>query len=605
MQIRVADYIANWLAKEDIHQVFTVTGGGAMHLNDAFGKHPKLKCIYNHHEQASAMAAESYARLSRKIALVCVTSGPGGTNAITGVLGGWLDSIPMLIISGQVRFNTTVRSTNLNLRQLGDQEFDIVKVVAPMTKYAEMVIDPYEILYHLEKAYFFAINGRPGPCWLDIPLNVQGAVIDSKKLKKYNPREDKSELAPKVNKKTIGAVLEKIKKAERPVILAGSAVRSSGAYDDFHKLIKKLNIPVVTAWNAHDIIWDSHPLYFGRPGTIGNRSGNFITQNADLVLVLGCKLNIRQISYNWEMFAREAYKIIVDIDPNELKKPTLCPDMPILANVADFIKVMLNRSEHMTIKKEWTNYCLKIRDKFKSTYGIIPKRKVKVNPYYFVDTLTKKLKENDIIVTANGSACVVTFQAAIIKKGQRLYTNSGCASMGYDLPAAIGAHMASGKKIYCIAGDGSMQMNIQELQTIIHNKMNITIFLFNNDGYHSIRQTQNSFFGKPLVGVNATSGISFPEAEKISSAYGLKYANMNNNSDVNMILNKVLKMKGPVLCEVELDPKQNFEPKLASRNLGNGRMFTPPLEDMYPFLDRKTFRESMIIDMLQENFEEK
>jgi len=600
MHIKVADYIADWLTSKKIKHVFTVTGGGAMHLNNAFGKHPKLKCVYNHHEQACAMAAESYARLSRQIALVCVTSGPGGTNAITGVLGGWLDSIPMLIISGQVRFSTTVRSTGLNLRQLGDQEFDITKVVAPMTKYAEMVIEPTDILYHLEKAYYLAVHGRPGPCWLDIPLDVQGAIIDTKKLKKYNPQEDIREIAPKVSEKTVLKILERIQKAERPVILAGSAVRSSGAFDNFHKLIKKLNVPVVTAWNAHDVIWNSHPLYFGRPGTIGNRCGNFITQNADLVLVLGCRLNIRQISYNWDMFARKAYKIIVDIDQNELKKPTLRPDMPVLADVVDFIKTMLQQAQTIKIKKEWMVYCRKIRDKFitPSMTSIAPSSKV--NPYDFVVSLTKRLKEHDIIVTANGSACVVTFQAAFIKKGQRLYTNSGCASMGYDLPAAIGAHMASGKKVYCIAGDGSMQMNIQELQTIFHNKMNITIFLFNNDGYHSIRQTQKAFFGKPLVGINAASGISFPDAGKLSKAYGLKYFKIDRNTEVHKTLDRVLKMKGPILCEVVLNPEQNFEPKLASRNLGNGRMFTPPLEDMYPFLDRKIFKECMIIKPIED-----
>lgn len=600
MLVRVADYIADWLTWKNIRHVFTITGGGAMHLNDAFGKHPNLKCVYNHHEQACAMAAESYARLSRQIALVCVTSGPGGTNAITGVLGGWLDSVPMLIISGQVRFNTTVRSTGLKLRQLGDQEFDIVKVVAPMTKYAEMVTDPAKILYHLERAYYLAVNGRPGPCWLDIPLNVQGAVIDTNKLKKYNPKEDAGETAPKVSDKTALTVLEKIQKAQRPVILAGSAVRSSGAYDDFHKLIKKLSIPVVTAWNAHDVISDDHPLYFGRPGTVGNRAGNFITQNADLLLVLGCRLNIRQISYNWEMFARDAYQIIVDIDANELKKPTLRPDMAVHADAADLIKSLLEKSKPLHAKKAWMDYCRKIKNKFDVSGGFKTAGTAKVNPYLFVDSLTSKLRENDIIVTANGSACVVTFQAARIRKGQRLYTNSGCASMGYDLPAAIGAYMASGKKVYCIAGDGSMQMNIQELQTIVHNKMNITIFLFNNDGYHSIRQTQTAFFGKPLVGVNAKSGVSFPDAEKIARAYGLTYARIGRNASIAPVLDRVLTLQGPVLCEVVLNPEQNFEPKLASRSLGGGRMFTPPLEDMYPFLDRETFKECMIIKPIED-----
>ncbi len=601
MKIRIADFIADWLVKKEIRHVFTVTGGGAMHLNDAFGKHPKLKCIYSHHEQASAMAAESYARIKGEMALVCVTSGPGGTNAITGVLGAWLDSVPMLIISGQVRYNTTVRSTSLNLRQLGDQEFDITHCVKSMTKYAEMIIEPNEILYHLEKAYFLAMNGRPGPCWLDVPLDVQGAVIDTAKLKKYDPKEDKHEIAPKTDSKTILSVLEKIRDAKRPVILAGSAIRSSGALNDFYRLVDKLNIPVVTAWNAHDVIWNNHPLYFGRPGTIGDRPGNFITQNADLLLVLGCRLNIRQISYNWKMFARDAYKIVVDIDRNELIKPTICPNMPIQADIAEFVPALLKLADPLRKKKDWLDYCRKIKTKFPITNEICPKGTAKVNPYYFVRAFTEKLEENDIIVAGNGSACVVAFQAAYIKKGQRLYTNSGCASMGYDLPAAMGAHVASGKKIYCIAGDGSIQMNIQELQTIIHNKMDITIFLFNNDGYHSIRQTQKAFFGEPLVGVNSPTGISFPDAQKISSAYGLNFLRIDKNNLVDSVLKNVLKIKGPCLCEVILDLAQNFAPKLASKNLGGGKMFSPPLEDMYPFLDREVFEECMIIKPIDDS----
>jgi acetolactate synthase I/II/III large subunit len=595
MLIKVSDYIANWTAKKSIKHVFTVTGGGAMHLNDAFGKHPGLECIYNHHEQACAIAAESYARLSRKIALVCVTSGPGGTNAMTGVLGGWLDSIPMLIISGQVKYETTVRSSGLKLRQLGDQEFDIAKCVSTMTKYADMVTDPLKILYHLEKAYFLAMNGRPGPCWLDIPLNVQAAIIDTKKLKKYSPKEDRAELPPKPGTKIIHTIIDRIKNAKRPVILVGSAVRSSGGLDDFYLLADKLNVPIVTAWNAHDTVWDSHPLYFVRPCTIGDRPGNFITQNADLVLVLGCRLNIRQISYNWKMFAREAYKIIVDIDSTELKKPTISPDMPVHADAADFIKAMLNVTVQLKEKKEWLDYCRLVKARFPIKDEVNPGNSSKVNPYSFVRLFTEMLKENDIIVAGNGSACVITFQSAYIKKGQRLYTNSGCASMGYDIPAAIGAQKASQKKVYCIAGDGSIQMNIQELQTIVHNNMNITIFVFNNDGYHSIKQTQSAFFGTPFVGVNKKSGISFPDFEKISRAYGLKFVRIEKNRFVKPGLEKVLKMKGPVLCEVILDEEQKFQPKLASKKMADGRMVSPPLEDMYPFLDRKVFREFMII----------
>ena len=597
MEIRVAEYISEFLAEKGIGQVFMVTGGGAMHLNDALGKNKGLKCIYNHHEQACTIAAESYARLSGTIAAVCVTSGPGGTNAITGVLGGWLDSIPMLVISGQVKFETTVRSTGLPLRQLGDQEFDITSCVKTMTKYSKMVTEPNDIRYYLEKAFYIATHGRKGPCWLDIPLNVQGATIQTENLRFYDEQEDSMENPPEISKKIVQEVIGKIRKAKRPVILAGSAIRSSGALEAFYQLIERLNVPVVTAWNAHDSLWNDHRLYFGRPGTVGDRAGNFVTQNADLLLVLGCRLNIRQISYNWDNFARAAYQIIVDIDENELKKPTLRPNMPIHGDVADLITGILETGQTVEPQMEWIAYCERIKNK----YRVVTDQQIKqsgspVNPYVFVDRLTRYLPEEQITVCGNGSACVCTFQAAHIKKGQRLYTNSGCASMGYDVPAAIGAYQASGKPIVCLAGDGSLQMNLQELQTIRHNSMDIKVFVLNNDGYHSIRQTQISFFGEPLVGVNAQSGVSFPELEKIACAYGLPYFKIDKTELMDQIITRVLSKKGPVLCEVILDSTQPFEPKLSSRKLQDGTMISSSLEDMYPFLDRKEFEENMLID---------
>jgi len=603
MKIRVADYIAGWLVKKNIKHVFTITGGAAMHLNDAFGKHAKLKCIYNHNEQASAMAAESYARINRQIALVCVTSGPGGTNAITGVLGGWLDSIPMLIISGQVRYDTTVRSTNLKLRQLGDQEFDITKCVSVMTKYAEMVTDPLKIKYHLEKAYYLAITGRPGPCWIDIPLNIQGAIIDTDKLKSYDCGEDKKCVPPKLKISVINEVLAKIESAKRPVLFAGSTVSHNGLGEKFVKMAVMLNIPVVTGFNAHDCIDSAHPLFAGRPGTIGDRAGNFAVQNSDLLLVVGSRLNVRQTGYASDKFAREAFKIMVDIDPVEFKKLRIKPDLGIHADAEDFMDAMIKIARKRPINKntEWIEWCKNRRGKYPVMLPQYWKKDKLVNPYCFMSVLGENLKSKTVVVTANATACICSFQALKIKEGQRLYSNSGAASMGYDLPAAIGAYYAApDRQIICLAGDGSIQMNLQEMQTIVHNKIPVKIFLMNNNGYHSIRQTQTNFFGKLLVGCEPENGVSFPAMEKIAAAYGIKYFKCNKNSHLAGTVKKVLKKTGTVICEIVLDPAQPFAPRASSKRLPDGRMVSRPLEDMAPFLSEEELRSNMVIDLVKE-----
>jgi len=603
MRIRVADYIADWLVNKNIVHVFTVTGGAAMHLNDAFGKHTKLKCIYNHHEQASAMAAESYARINKKIALVCVTSGPGGTNAITGVLGGWLDSIPMLIISGQVRFDTTVRSTGLKLRQLGDQEFDITKVVAPMTKYAEMVTDPLTIKHHLEKAYYLAVTGRPGPCWLDIPLNIQGAIIDTGELKSYDCSEDKKCIPSKIKVSVINEVLAKIASAKQPVLFAGSTVSHNGLSKQFVKMAEMLNTPVVTGFNAHDCIDSTHPLFIGRPGTIGDRAGNFAVQNSDLLLVIGSRLNVRQTGYASDKFAREAFKIMVDIDPVEFKKSRIKPDLGIHADAGDFINAMIKTAWKCPANKntKWIKWCRERREKYPVVLPQYWKKDKPVNPYCFMSVLGENLKNKSVVVTANATACICSFQALKIKKGQKLYSNSGAASMGYDLPAAIGAYYAApDKQIICLAGDGSIQMNLQEMQTIVHNKIPLKIFLLNNNGYHSIRQTQTNFFGKPLVGCEPENGVSFPAMEKIAAAYGIKYFKCDRNSHLSETVKKVLKNAGTIICEIVLDPAQPFAPRASSKKLPDGRMVSRPLEDMAPFLSEEESKSNMIIKLIKE-----
>lgn len=624
MRMKVSDYIAEFLVKNNITHVFTVTGGGAMHLNDSLGHNEGLKCIYNHHEQACAIAAESYARVNNKIAAVCVTTGPGGTNAITGVVGGYLDSIPMLIISGQVRYDTTARSTGLNLRAMGDQEFDICKAVESMTKYCEMVVDPMKIRYCLEKALFLAVSGRPGPCWLDIPLNVQGAYIETDELERYkvtSMADDTRDLPEPVTEKVIKDVIDKIKQSKRPVIYAGNGIRISGAHNIFMRIVNKLNIPIVTAWNSIDAIYTKHPLYVGRGGIMGDRAGNFAVQNSDLVISIGCRLSIRQVGYNWKTWAREAYTIMVDVDKAELKKPTLHVDMPIWAHAYDFLFKLesyidvncFNENKGYDVFKN--EYWLATCSDWKKNYPVVlPKHKENIdglaNVYYFIDKLSKSLLENQYTVVGNGSACVVGSHGYYIKPGQRFIINSAIASMGYDLPAAIGAYFARSEMYYaenddadiiCITGDGSIQMNLQELQTIIHHKLPIKIFVINNGGYHSIRQTQTNLFNSNFVGIGEESGdLSFPSMEKLAWAYGYPYYKMTKNEDIALWLDKVLEDKGPVICEVFVSPKQNFEPKSATKKLPDGKLVSPPLEDLAPFLPREEFETNMIIDMIGE-----
>lgn len=604
MKQRVADYIADFLAANKITDIFTVTGGGAMHLNDAFGHHSALHCIYNHHEQACAMAAEAYARVNNKIAAVCVTTGPGGTNAITGVVGGWLDSIPMLIISGQVRYDTTARSTGLNLRAMGDQEFDITKSVACMTKYAEMVIDPQQIRYSLEKALFLSLSGRPGPSWLDIPLNVQAAEIETTSLTSYNPQSEGGFTAEPVSVDIIEKIIEKIKAAKRPIINAGSAVRYSGGFDVFQKLIDVLQIPVVTGWNSIDLIPDENPLYAGRAGFFGDRSGNYAIQNSDLVFSLGSRLSIRQVGYNFNTWAREAYTIVVDIDPEELKKPTLHIDLPVCADVKDVMEKILLRIENnrIPVNSDWIEWCQCRKKK----YPVVQQKHFDdtdfVNVYAFIKELSSFLPEDYYTVVGNGSACVVGSHAYVIKKGQRFIINSAIASMGYDLPASIGVSIASGKKeIVCVTGDGSIQMNLQELQTILTNKLPIKIFVINNRGYHSIRQTQKTFFGEPLVGIGSESkDLEFPDMEKIAYAYGYPYKKCTRNSDLKDFIQEIFREKGPAIAEVFVSVTQIFEPKSATKKLDNGTLVSAPLEDLAPFLPREEFLENMIIKPLEE-----
>jgi len=600
MKKKVSELIADFLAEKGVSHVFTVTGGGAMHLNDALGHHEQLTCIYNHHEQASAIAAEGYTRMSGRLAAVCVTSGPGGTNAITGVLGGWLDSIPMFVVSGQVKRETTIHATDVPLRQLGDQEYDIVASVRPMTKYAVIVLDPSYIAYHLEKAYHLAVSGRPGPVWLDVPLDVQAAIVDTDSLRHYDPESDDGEKALRYDTSLTNAIVERLKSAKRPVLLLGTGVRLADGRDDVLRFAETARIPIVTAWNAHDLVWDDHELFCGRPGTVGTRGGNFIVQNCDLLMVLGCRMNIRMISYNYRDFARGAYKIVVDIDENELKKPTVNIDMPVWADLRDVVRDLL-KADLATVRdkahEEWIAWCRAVNARFPAVLPEYRREGVPLNPYVFVSDFFQGLDDDDQVVCGNGSACVIGFQAAVIKRNTRLFTNSGCAAMGYGFPAAIGACVArGGRRVICIDGDGSFQMNLQELQTVVYNRLNLKIIYLNNNGYHSIRQTQqNIFSGRPLVGVCDGNGLSFPQVERLAYAYDIPFIKVTCESDVQRLLEK-MKDDGPLFAEIVVDERQFFAPKAASKRLPDGTMVSAPLEDMAPFLPREELRVWTIAD---------
>jgi acetolactate synthase-1/2/3 large subunit len=589
MKIKVAKYISEFLVDNGVKDCFMVTGGGAMHLNDAIGHQEGLHCIFNHHEQGCAIAAEGYARISGKLAAVCVTSGPGGTNAITGVLGGWLDSIPMFILSGQVKRETTIWScAELGLRQLGDQEFDIVHSIANMTKYSVMITNPVEIAYHLEKALYLASYGRKGPVWIDIPLDVQGAVIDTDTLLHYNPSAESFWQVPLVKDTLAKEVLQKIKQAKAPLILAGTGIRLGDSENGFLQLVDKLQIPVVTAWNANDVIAYNNPYFCGMPGTVGTRSGNFAVQNCDLLISLGCRLNIRMIGYNHHNFAEKAYKIVVDIDSRELVKPTIMPDLPIHADVKDFIQALIREDySRSDSHKPWLQWCKRIFSRFPLVNDNYHAVRDFINPYVFIDILFGRLDETDRIICGNGSACVITFQACKIAQGQRMFTNSGCAAMGYGLPAALGVAVSDNtKRTICIDGDGSLMMNLQELATITHNRLNIKILLINNDGYLSIKQTQTNLFKPPFIGIDSNSGVGFPDFRKLAEAFSLRYFRIDSELDCSDVLDSVLNSEGPCICEVMVDPNQNFSPKSSSNVLPDGRIVSPSLDDMSPFLER-------------------
>ena len=602
MRVKVSDYIAQLIVDLGIDHNFTIPGGGAMHLNVSFGHQKGLKCVYVQHEQAASIAAEGYYRASNKLPLVCCTTGPGGTNTLTGVLGSWLDSIPMLVISGQVKYSVTSRSTGLPVRIYGDQEFEITKVVAPMTKYAVMITEPRMVKYHIKRAIYLATTGRPGPVWLDIPLNVQWGYVETEDLIDYDPIEDKNTLPRDVSDKTLDLIIDKLKAAKRPIFYTGIEIRTNGSYEAFVKLSEKLNIPIVTSFDGMDIVPEDHPLYAGRAGDNATRFGNWAVQNSDFVLSVGSRLGIRQVSYATETWARDAFVTMVYPDPLEITRPNIHVELPIRADLKQFMEALCAKIETpLTLKKEWLDKCIEWRQ----NYPVVTERHYNqeglANAYCFIDELSKVAKPNTTIITGNGSACVVGANAFKLKDGQRFIFNSGCASMGYDLPASIGACFANGKKeTYCITGDGSIQMNLQELQTIVFHKLPIKIFIINNGGYHSMRLTQRGLFKEfNTVGVGPESGdLSFPEMSRIAEAYRIPYMSASTNAELPEKLKTFVEQDGCAMFEVFVDTEQAFEPKPSAMKRADGSLFSPPLEDLAPFLSREELESIMVIPLV-------
>ena len=555
--MRLSDYVIQFLRDSyKVDTFFTLSGGGCIFLMDSLGTVENVKYIANHHEQASAIAAEGYARMHDKIGCCIVTSGPGGTNTLTGVLCSWLDSIPMIVISGQVNKEMTTNYTNLPLRQLGDQEFNIIESVKNMTKYAIQINDPSTIKYHLEKACKLATTGRPGPVWIDLPLNIQSSNINPNELIGY----DEPTNLPEPSFDDIDHIITKLSEAKKPLLIIGNGIRLSGGIDELKTFLNKTHIPVITAVNGNDIINEDYINYAGRFGTHAQMCANNLLDECDFLLTIGSRLYIRQTGYNFKSFAQNAYKIYTDIDANELNKPSLFPDYKIITDA----KVLLNKlNQKVTtfVPQNWQNY---VQDKFKNNITVLDKHKNKtgnVSNYFFIEKLNNHLTEKDHIVTSDGSANVVTMQVMKLKGNQRLITNTGCAPMGYGLPAAIGAS-SNNTRIICLEGDGSLHLNIHELQTMKHNNLPIKLIILNNNGYLSIKLTQKFLFKGKYVASEKSSGVTFPDFEKLMNAYDLPYFNIKNHSEIDYTLEKFLKNNNPSVLEVFIDENEPHEPRV-------------------------------------------
>lgn len=594
--IRVCDFIANFIYRQDVPEVFMVSGGGMMFLSDGIASHPSLKAICTHHEQAAAMAAVSYAKYNQHLGVAYLTTGCGGTNGVTGVLNAWQDNVPCLFVSGQSKRKETIRNSNLPLRQFGVQEADIISIIGSITKYSVMINEPNDIRYHLEKALYLAQTGRPGPVWIDVPIDVQGSIVDENKLRSFDKSEIEKIYVEYPTEQQMTQCVQALKESKRPVIIAGQGIRLAKAIEPFTKLVEKFKIPVVASRLGINVLPSAHPLFIGRIGNKGDRAGNFAMQNADLVISIGSRLSVSSTGHEYTKFAREAKVIVVDIDPVEHKKNTIKIDHFINADAKNFIELALSKFPFPDTGF-WISKCSEWKQKWPVC---LPEYLMDspggINTYAFVDALSKHMKDDSCVISDAGSAFYVVSQAIMLKEKQRYVTSGGQAEMGYSLPASIGVCFARKcSETLAIIGDGSFQMNIQELQTVVHHQIPVKLFVWNNDGYLSIRETQEKFFEKRFIGTDSTSGVSFPSLEKIAFAYGIKFIRIEKYSDLDSSLLEVLSFDGPVLCEVICQRNQKVIPSVSSFKKEDGSMESKPLEDMFPFLSREEFYENMII----------
>ncbi len=608
--MRVSDYIADFVADLGITHSFGVVGGGCMYLNDSFGHHERMKYVACHHEQAAAMAADAY---SRAAGLGCclVTTGPGGTNAITGVACAWVDSTPVTFISGQVtrdQLLTGVRpekergpgysiqfpAEHTGLRQFGVQESDIVALVKSITKYAVTITDEKDIRYELEKAVYIAKSGRPGPVWIDVPLDVQSKQIEPVALRHFSSSIFDADTNHYRLVGNVDNCLSLLRDAKRPVLIVGNGAR--GAHTRVNALSLILAAPVISSWSAADMI-DS-PFHIGHMGLFGDRASNFTVQNADLLLVIGCRLSVPMIGYKFDLFAPNAKIIMVDIDSAEINKPSLHVDLKIEADAKEFLgALMLSISTQWADRMDdvlaWTNQCLARKAKYPVVLPEYSEQKDGINSYHFIDLLSEKLPADAVVVTDMGTAFTGTFQAAKMKLGQRWLTASGHAPMGYGLPGAIGAHYATGKKVICIVGDGSFQFNIQELATIAHHNLPIIIFVLNNQGYLTISAMQDNHFHR-RVGSDTDSGVSFPDTQEIARAYRFRHMRFSDGTDFCWLGTILEGFNEPYIVEIMMPPNQPLIPRVQSRKNADGSVSSGDISDMYPFLDRDEYERNML-----------
>jgi len=591
--IKLSDYVIEFLVNKGIRDIFLVSGGGIMHLLDSVGNNREMNYFSNHHEQASAICAEGYARIKNRLGACLVTTGPGSTNALSGVVGAWHDSIPLIVISGQVKAELIADYSKV--RQRGPQEVNIADMAKTVTKYAKTILDPDNIRYELEYAFFKSTDGRPGPVWLDIPIDVQGKYIDDSKLLGFRVNSTRLDNNLQL-KKDVNSVLELIKKSKRPIIIGGNGIRIGNAINLLNEFLNKVKIPIILPYPAKDLIEEDNPLLIGIFGSTGQRRANFALQNSDCVLSLTSGLNLAKIGFDYEGFAPNAKKIIIDVDRGQLTEQVVQPDHAIQANIEEFLQIFLEQSKNVSFipSKKWLDACKNWKSKYPIIIDEFYTDRDYVNSYVFMDKISDVLTDKDIVVLGNALDCISFYQAFRIKKSQRGLLNGNYGSMGWGLPSSIGACIANNcQRTICITGDGSIQLNIQELQTITHYRLPIKIFVFNNSGYSSIRATQNNFFNGNFIGADISSGVSNPDFEKLAGANRIAYCYIANNDELMDKINRVFTDEGPVLCEVNISPTQVIVPKSSSYQRDDGSIESRPLEDMAPFLPREEIFENM------------